>query len=292
MLTMSAGCGAPSTNRQPPPPLGEISFGFEEPLEAWIALGGSGEAAKPGDIQRSTTYAREGGASVCFRVNADSQVAKGTRAELTLDPGHTEGSTVTYAWSLLIPEDYPDVPLEDAEGEPNWQVMGQWHQKPDLQRGETWDKFPGQGESPPVGFVYLRLREEDPNFQRLRQDPRSADIQGFNPDWTDQTVLLLTCGTPPLPVACVPVRKGKWIDLKVEIRWSTKETGQVQAWVNGNKLNRDPFRGPNMWNHSPHYFKFGLYRNPDILSEQRLYYDRFSYFPGPAAEQNGEEDLL
>jgi hypothetical protein len=258
---------------------GETHFDFEGALEDWIALGGSGEAAHEEDITLSTEHARRGRSAVRFRVSPSSRVARGTRAELTFDAGQQEGETGRYAWSLLLPHDYPDVWMEDEEGAPNWQVMGQWHQQPDPGGGESWDRYPGRGESPPVAFTYYRLDEADPNYRALREDPRMPAVHGYDPAWRDESVLMLTYGTPPLPVAVRAISKGAWIEVEIEIHWSTRSDGWVEAWIDGEPLTEGRVQGPNMWNPHPHYLKLGLYRNPDIAVEQVVYYDSFSFEP-------------
>jgi hypothetical protein len=250
-----------------------LEFGFETTLEDWVALGGSGERAFDRDIVITREEAYSGEACVRFTVSAESVVARGTRAELTYDDQAGPGEERWYAWRILIPTGHPDVPMDDADGEPNWQLMGQWHQQPVVVDGEDWDNFTGKGESPPLALNYLRFRQDDPNFQRWRRDPRLLNVPGFDPDWNGVSVFMLTYGTPPVPVAVRPVSKGTWHEVVVRVRWARDDSGLVQAWLDGVDMADGPVRGPNMWNRASHYFKFGLYRNPDIPQTVSVYYD-------------------
>jgi hypothetical protein len=63
----------------------------------------------------------------------------------------------------------------------------------------------------------------------------------------------------------------------VTIYWSRTESGYAEAWIDGEPVTDGPVTGPNMLNKESHYFKFGLYRNPDIKEVQTVYYDNFSF---------------
>ena len=177
------------------------------------------------------------------------------------------------AGSFFIPDDWPRLPLRAANRTPNWQVIGQWHQQPRSWLGESWDDaFPGAGESPPIAFVYLYLDPNDPDYKRTLHDPRWNDIPGWDPNATGD-YLMLTCGTPPLPIALHRLKRAHWNHIKIHIRWSQHNDGFVEAWLNNQPLMPGKHHGPNMWNEASHYFKFGLYRNPLITEKQIIYYD-------------------
>lgn len=251
----------------------QLEFNFESAFTDWINSGGNGERAFDGDITLSSDYAVSGEQSVKFTVSPDSWTANGNRAELTFDDGATEREEKWYSWKVFIPADYPDVYMRDQDFEPNWQLMGQWHQQPVESDGETWENFTGQGESPSVGINYYFLSADDPDYQNLKKDPKMKAVPGFDPAWDEVSVFFLTYGTPPVPVAITRVEKGQWINVLVNIYWSEGEDGFVRTWINGQEVTNGKTYGPNMWNRASHYFKFGLYKNPDIPHTNVLYYD-------------------
>ena len=248
-----------------------ISFDFESTLSQWIELGGSGERKFEGDISISDEFASVGAHSCKFTVSPESVVANGNRAELTFDQQAVEGEVAWYEWSFLIPEDYPDVPLKDNNGAPNWQVIGQWHQQPVFAEGEDWNNFTGQGSSPPVAVYYNYFAAGDLDYQAARSDPATQEIFGYNPDWDEVATITISYGLKSIAVS--EIKKGEWVHLKINIRWSENEDGYIQVWQDGKEITNGKTYGANMLNKASHYFKFGLYRNPSIAFSQTLYYD-------------------
>ena len=251
----------------------QVEFDFESSLVEWINMGGNGERAFDEDISLSEDFAVSGNQSVKFLVSPESWTANGNRAELTYDDGATEGEEKWYSWKIFIPADYPDVNMRDQDFEPNWQLMGQWHQQPVVADGETWEDFTGKGESPSVGLNYYFLAANDPDYQNLKKDDKMLSVPGFDPAWDDVSVFFLTYGTPPVPVAIKRIEKGQWINVLVNIYWSEGEDGFIRTWINDQEITNGKTYGPNMWNSASHYFKFGLYKNPDIPHINVLYYD-------------------
>ena len=251
-----------------------VFYGAEKPLLGWKELGGSGERAVDEDIVRSTEYVRSGRYSIQFTVGPDSYVARGNRAELMYDSGAGPGGAETYSWSMLVPVDFEDVMrLKDAQGRPNWQVVAQWHHQPVFSEGESWDDFSFKGYSVPLSLNYHYFNQGDPGLRGVAEVLESNDVEGFNPDWDEQPALILYLGVPPVPVAMVPIEKGEWIDLQIDIRWSDTENGGVRARVNDKPFTDGWVSGRTMLNEASHYFKFGLYRNPSILFTNSLFFD-------------------
>ena len=256
-------------------PLGDMLFEFETNLEDWLALGGSGEAFQATDIQISDDTAFTGLQSVKFTVSPESYVNGGNRAELTFDQGIEAGDETHYAYSLFIPHDYQDVAsIEAADGAPNWQVVGQWHDQPDVCIGETWDDLAGN--SPPIALYYLFLNKEDPAYGQLLTDPTIGDIFGVDTTWDQQSVLSLVYGNRT--IAITPIEKGQWYRLNFDIKWSKEDDGFIEATINNQALTDGRVMGPNMLNLASHYFKFGLYRNPTIPYTNSLYYDEIAIY--------------
>ena len=75
--------------------------------------------------------------------------------------------------------------------------------------------------------------------------------------------------------------RGKWTDFRFQIRFSTRESGRLQAWLNGRQV--ADYRGVNAYpeniatgyaNPSRFYFKMGLYR--DLMAEpMTIYIDEY-----------------
>lgn len=163
----------------------------------------------------------------------------GVRAEISIDYPYRDGDRVRYAWRMKLPVDFT------ADGGGNrWWLMAQWHDQPNRNRGETWANYPGN--SPPVGLGYGRTAE-------------------------GQDLLSLFYGAPDSkPAGLIPIPRGIWVRLAVEIEWSTGSSGRVQVFVNGATVPVREARGRNMHNDFQHYMKVGGYRHPDIRGDASI----------------------
>lgn len=216
-------------------------------LEGWSVQ----EGAQADSIQIVTTPIRHGRYAAQFTVRPADWVHNGNRAELTWDNNDRPGSEGWYSWSFLIPSDY----LDAEENSDLWQIMGQWHDQPDRNQGETWADFPKR--NPPLAFVY-GLQEGVPSLRLLRATYPKGDERRI--------------------IATAPIDKGRWIDVVFHIGWSQQEDGFVEAWLDGQPLTlpgEDDHKvfGVNMWNAAPHYLKIGLYRNHEITTTNSVYFD-------------------
>jgi hypothetical protein len=162
----------------------------------------------------------------------------GIRAEISVDYPYKVGDVVRYKWKMRLPEDFK---ADDPQN--RWWVMGQWHDQPDRTKGENWQGFPAH--SPPVSFNYVRKDGKD--------------------------YLSLLVGSPKMKsVGLVPITRDAWHSLDVVIKWSNGSEGKVSMFFDGSK---DPVvagNGPNMHNGYQHYLKLGMYRHPEIRTENRL----------------------
>ncbi|MGK7397372.1 MAG: heparin lyase I family protein [Candidatus Cyclobacteriaceae bacterium M3_2C_046] len=266
-------CNNNSSVDPKPTELATVSFDFESSLDQWIDLGGSGERKFDSDIIITDELSPGQNQAVKFTVTPESVVGKGNRAELTFDQQAVEGQESWYEWWFFLPDSYQDVALEDAAGAPNWQVIGQWHQQPDFARGETWDNYPDAGKSVPIAFNYYYFSQKDPSYQALLQDPQIAQLHGFNTGWDEVSAIGLSYGDPPVSIAIHQISKNTWYKLKVHIRWSEQKDGFIQAWIDEQEFTDGRYFGLNMLNSQSHYFKFGLYRNPNIPYTNSIFYD-------------------
>lgn len=179
------------------------------------------------------------GEYVEFRlVPGQARKNNGIRAEMSVNYPYQVGDVVRYQWKMRLPEDF-----KADEPRNRWWVMGQWHDQPDPAKGETWAGFPGR--SPPVSFNYLRKDGKD--------------------------LLSLLVGSPRMQSAGVlPIRRGVWHALEVVIKWSQSADGKVAVFLDASKEPVLAATGPNMHNGYQHYLKLGMYRHPDIATENRL----------------------
>jgi Polysaccharide lyase len=133
---------------------------------------------------------------------AGQPIAGGWRAEAIGPTESASAQPVRYEWSTLFDASYPTNPT-DADGNPIWQVITQWHQG---------DNDRPVGGSPPValilanGKVWLHLNRPSPN------DPNSVEEVG------KYYVADMTPGT--------------WHHFRVEVRWALSG-GYVKVWHNG-----------------------------------------------------------
>jgi len=169
------------------------------------------------------------------------KVHKGVRAEVSVDYPFEIGETVRYSWRFMLPKDF----VSDAPKN-RWWVIGQWHDQPNKQKGETWDGFPSH--SPPV---LIGLGEAEGGLK-----------------------IGLSYGTPQLrDLGLLPVERGKWHSISVVISWSKGPDGKAAIFLDDLTKPAITAEGANMHNDYQHYFKLGMYRHPEISTENWIYID-------------------
>lgn len=167
------------------------------------------------------------------------KVNRGCRAELSVNFPFVAEDEVAYAWSLYVPEDFvSDAPLN------RWWLVAQWHDQPDQTIGETWEGFPSH--SPSVAISIGELAE--------------GLALGFH------------YGTDPV-VDCgyIPIQRGHWYSLRMVIHWSQTSAGNASLFINDMDVPVLTASGINMHNRYQHYFKLGMYRHPEIQTENKLF---------------------
>lgn len=147
------------------------------------------------------------------------------RAELKLKPVPAN-SEWTYRFSTFLPANYAT--------DRSYEIIAQWHEKPDFNLGETWRRPP------------LSLSIKDNKFRvSNRWDPKPVSVsykeagsQGWN---------------------LGAVAKEKWTDWMFHVKWSYKSDGLIEIWKNGKLVIKKT--GPNTYNDriGP-YFKIGIYK--------------------------------
>jgi Polysaccharide lyase len=183
------------------------------------------------------------------------KVHGGIRAEISVGYPFQQGETVRYSWRFKLPEDFiSDAPMN------RWWVIGQWHDQPNKKLGETWETF--RSLSPPV---LLGLGElEGKSAISLSYGPTSdgRKLRNFGP---------------------IFVERGKWHTITCVIRWSQGPDGKASVFLNDLSKPAMTAEGPNMNNDYEHYLKLGMYRHPDIATDNWIYVDdiQISKMPAP-----------
>lgn len=262
-------CDCPERN------LRSISFGFESSLDDWLDLGGDIEVRDSSNIRLSSEKYYNGNKSVQFIISHDSYVNGGVRGEMSFDQMIEAGDETFYEYSFLIPTDYQDVSsLKAADGRNNWQILGQWHDQPDECLCEDWSSY--QGNSPPIAIYYVFLDKSDSEYLKLLSNQDALSIFGMDTTW--DKVAAISLEYYGKSIAIHNIEKGEWISLKFHIKWSLDDNGFIQVWKNQQPFTNGRIYGKNMLNNASHYFKFGLYRHPDIPFTNSIYYDKIEIY--------------
>lgn len=170
---------------------------------------------------------------------------KGVRAEVSVNYPYQPGDTVEYSWRLRIPADF----VSDAPKN-RWWLIGQWHDQPNPHRGESWSDFPPS--SPPIHLALGEL------------GGRVMVTLGYG---------VTATGRKQQNHGPVPLDRGRWHHIVVRIRWSRLSDGTANLFVDGSAKPVLTASGPNMNNDYHHYWKVGMYRHPDIATENWVHLD-------------------
>jgi len=184
---------------------------------------------------------------VGFILNEKNEVIhSGIRSEVSIDYPFIEGDTVEYQWSIMIPKEYSPG-NEAVRGE--WWIIGQWHDQPDPNLGETWRTY--SASSPPAA-IYIETRNGvvGIGLSTFQRDGAQKKYKKIN--W-------------------VPVPKGKWLDLNVTINWSRTKKGLISFKIDDMPMFDVISLGPNMLNKYQHYLKLGQYRSPKHSKKSVIY---------------------
>lgn len=174
-----------------------------------------------------------------------TKVNKGMRSEVSVDYPYTRGETVRYSWRFMLPKDF----ICDAPKN-RWWIIGQWHDQPNANRGESWQNFSSR--SPPV---LLGLGE-------LGGRPAIGFTYGPTGEGQKQQSL-----------GPVFLELEKWHSLAVVIHWSQGADGKASVFLDDHTTAAISAEGPNMNNDYQHFLKLGMYRHPGIATENWIYID-------------------
>lgn len=167
----------------------------------------------------------------------------GIRSEISIDYPFQEGDVVEYSWQFRIPENFPsDAPKN------RWWVFAQCHDQPDKNKGETWDSYTPH--SPPIIFGYGNLNGKDKISFTSGLDGSEKGIE---------------------PRGTITLTKNIWHSIRFVVKWSQKESGEVNVYYDNSTTPTFFSKGPNMLNAFQHYFKLGQYRNAEINTENTVH---------------------
>lgn len=212
-----------------------------------------------------------------FTVNYLDDINWWTRSEFDKDFEDNYWSDVWYSWDVYIPNNYKDVTLKnEIDWISNWQIIWQWHNKPDESIWEVWDELTEQ--SPPISIEYNYLSLGDPEYKKLVVSWRIFELNGYT-SWLDKTsILWLTYWIPPETIAIVPIKKWEWINLVFNIKWSKDNFWFIELLVNDESVTKGKFYWANMYNKISNYLKIWIYRNPNIKSSNSVYFSQVKHW--------------
>lgn len=179
-----------------------------------------------------------------------------SRVEISLkepyaDEYPMDGTPVFYGWSVYFPEDFYFNHSVEHDG---FNIVGQWFHRPEA--GQSWEEWEnnhgGKKGSPSVSVRYEELADGTKGLGILTRP---------NVD------------TPSTLIGEKEIRLGEWNDIIFEVKWSMENDGYIKAWLNGSPFTFEKYYAKNMYTSTPKNLKLGLYRGPNVLSENNIYYD-------------------
>ncbi|MFY0608248.1 MAG: polysaccharide lyase [Cyclobacteriaceae bacterium] len=216
-------------------------------------------------LKIDTLNKKEGNGSLSISLQQGDKSAGGHRSELKLftNRANMPELEVWYSYSFYFPESFKDTTLNN-----NQHIITQWHDRPP--NGYTWSNY--KGHEPSINLVYLFENNQSKIALNYGNNYHSYDT--------------LPDGTKPLKlknqarVAEANIEKGEWVDIIYHIKWSLDDHGFIEVWLNGRpwtNFNGTDYKiyGANMYNSSPQYFKFGLYRSKNITATNSINIDEF-----------------
>lgn len=247
-LFLSTLAGAPFLSTCSPLPIHHPGADFQPFLDGFEAAIDPRWHWEIVDPERSAALVdapvHSGARSLKMSLRQGDKIHNGTRSEAALYHLASWGTEASYRFAFLIPADYAE--------SPDWQLIAQWHDIPDFLAGETWGGY--QPLSPPVSFTYKE----------------GALILTMNSPW-NSTVRL----------GEREIVKGIWHEVQLRARWSDGEDGWVEALLDGSPMIGGAGRHyrPTLYSKGGAYMKIGLYRSPDIETENSVYFDSIEVGP-------------
>jgi hypothetical protein len=153
-------------------------------------------------------------------------------------PPRRPGQEAWYAWSMLVPRDFEDLPPG------SFHMVVQWHHRQP------------QGGVEVTGAPPLILHLETRGGERvLTLWKRGAP----------------TSGRRRSPLHAVPT--DRWVELLFHLRWSLGDDGFVEAWFDGKPWTAGKVYGNTLYRANGNYLRLGLYRGRGYHTTNRLFLD-------------------
>lgn len=159
----------------------------------------------------------------------------GIRSEAAVNYPFKLGDRISYEFEFMLPNDF----LADKGS--RWWAIAQWHDQPNITEGESWKNFPRR--SPPVS-LYI---EERNGVLGVGVNYYITGEKSWN-----------------------PINRGSWNKARFDFFWRNDENGELVFFLNGQDIRR--FAGPNMHNNYKHYLKIGMYRHPEIATNNDVFF--------------------
>ncbi|MBN1670831.1 MAG: polysaccharide lyase [Kiritimatiellae bacterium] len=160
------------------------------------------------------------------------------------------GEEYWYGFSILLPEDYKPDPV--------WEIVAQWHGRPDFELGENWRN--------PIMAIWTANGKW---VVGNRWDPKPNTFEGGKRRYG---------GSKRWDLG--PQEPGKWVDWVFHVKWSFEDDGLLEVWKDGKKVIER--KGPNTFNDKKGpYLKLGIYkgwkdergRAKSVVESRTLYHD-------------------
>lgn len=218
----------------------EKELKFESDFESTDFSGWTKEAANDKSIQIAPFLTRSGMSVAKVTIAPGDVINNGHRAELSCKDRAPIGKEIVYKFSFMIPILYKETDM--------WQYISQFHDRPDVAHGETWATY-NSHYPPPLSLSYHK------NIITVKRYDKK---DGYH------------------IIASTNIKKGNWVDITYRIKWSEKNDGFIEVFVNGKNVSNGKVYGPNLYNSSGNYFKIGIYEDKKNPYKNSLYYDDVS----------------
>jgi len=221
----------------------DYKYGFEDGLQDLYRVSHN----NPWAITLDSSIVRFGKSSVRFEVRkgdyrVNKRGEKSSRAELSNEKPALMGKEYWYASSIFIPKDFP---IEN-----NRLVIGQWYPTDD--EGEK-SRRPVMAMRFVNGKFYITIRT------------------------SSEKIMVPNDGKEVIIYETKKFQLGRWNDFIFNVKWSYKEGGFVNTWLNKQQIAN--YKGPVGYNDElGPSFQFGIYRD-ETDKTYVLYFDEISQGP-------------
>lgn len=167
------------------------------------------------------------------------------RSEIVYDRRGNLSKVESYSWRFMVDPGHSN--------SSKWEVIGQWHCMPDSAKGENWSNWKYKDACPPVALFI----KNDKVYVVLNNAAYGKVVESRE----------------------YKIEKGKWVDFKFNIRWSTGNDGYIEGWIDGQPIVFDYYGSfermsyPTMLNDVGNIFKIGTYRERTTGGVSKVYYD-------------------